>query len=204
MNEIKTKLKTMTDAIILWNESLFFEKMFQEYGISSMVSTPTAFNSPHLPPTKLLIVPSGFTFPEHAAVRNILEKPNIQKRIFDFVEKGGIFLMFSPVQEICTCHLNQSEIVFSFDRFGLEAEYVQTDVLIRRKSSLTGDQDSVYCDGRFQNIGKNFEIIESDENNQPIHILMKKGKGQIILSTVHEFLSKSYFYTLLNGPEVKI
>ena len=194
----------MTDAIILWNEPLFFEKMFQEYGISSMVSAPAAFNSPHLPPTKLLIVPSGFTFPEHAAVLNVLEKPSTQKRIFEFVEKGGIFLMFSPVQEICTCDLNRSPTVFSFDRLGLEAEYVQTDVLIRRKSLLTGEQDSVYCDGWFQNIGKNFEIVESDEKNQPVHISMKNGTGQIILSTVHEFLSKSYFYSLLDRPKVKL
>ena len=194
----------MTDAIILWNEPLFFEKMFQEYGISSMVSAPAAFNSPHLPPTKLLIVPSGFTFPEHAAVLNVLEKPSTQKRIFEFVEKGGVFLMFSPVQEICTCDLNRSPTVFFFDRLGLEAEYVQTDVLIRRKSLLTGEQDSVYCDGWFQNIGKNFEIVESDEKNQPVHISMINGKGQIILSTVHEFLSKSYFYSLLDRPKVKL
>jgi len=194
----------MTDAIILWNGPLFFEKMFQEYGISSMISTPTAFDSPHLPPVKLLIVPSGFTFPENAAVRNILEKQKTKERIFDFVEKGGVFLMFSPVQEICSCDLNRSPALFSFDRFGLEAEYVQTDILIRRKSLLTGEQDSVYCDGRFQNIGEKFEIIETDENGRPVHISMKKGKGQIILSTVHEFLSKPYFYSLLNGPKVKL
>ena len=94
--------------------------------------------------------------------------------------------------------------VFSFDRFGLEAEYVQTDVLIQRQSLLTGEQDSVYCDGYFQNVGENFKIIEKDDSGRPVHMLMKKGDGQIILSTVHEFLSKSYFYSLLDGPKVKL
>ena len=194
----------MTDAIILWNEPLFFEKVFQEYGISSMVSTPAAFNSPHLPPTKILVIPSGFTFPERVAVRSLLENQKSQRRIFDFAEKGGVVLIFSPVQEICTCSLNRSLNVFSFDWFGLEAEYVQTDVLIRKKSMLTNDLDSVYCDGYFQNIGKNFEVIEADEEGHPVHLSMKKGNGQIILSSIHEFLSKPYFDSLLNGPKVKL
>ena len=194
----------MTDAVILWNGPLFFEKMFQEYGISSMVSTPAAFNSPHLPPTKLLVIPSGFTFPENAAVRSVLENQRSQRRIFDFAERGGVVLIFSPVQEICTCSLNQPPVIFSFDRFGLEAEYVQTDILIRKKSILTDDLDSVYCDGYFQNIGKDFEVIEADEEGRPVHLSIKKGNGQIILSSIHEFLSKSYFYSLLNGPKVKL
>ena len=194
----------MTDAVILWNEPLFFEKMFQEYGISSIVSTPASFNSPHLPPIKLLIVPSGFTFPERAAVRSTLENQKTQKRIFDFVEKGGVFLIFSPVQEVCTCPLDKTPAVYSFNRIGLEAEYVQTDVLIQRQSLLTGEQDSVYCDGYFQNVGENFEIIEKDDSGRPVHLSMKKGDGRIILSTVHEFLSRPYFYSLLDGPKVKL
>ena len=193
----------MPDVIILWDTPLFFEKMFQEYGISSIVSSPAAFNSPHLPPAKLLIVPSGFTFPEHSSVSHILENQQVQRRLFDFVEKGGIFLMFSPLQEICTCGLNNALAVFSFNRFGIEAEYVQTDVMIQRKSLLTGEQDSIYCDGYFQNIGTDFEIVEIDGNGHPIHLSMKRGDGRIILSTIHEFLSKSYFYSLLDGAKIK-
>lgn len=194
----------MPDAIILWDGPLFFENMFSEYGISSTVSAPASLNSPHLPPAKLLVVPTGFTYPEHAAVSNALADSKIQKKIFDFVENGGIFLMFSPLKEISTCSSCRVPAVTDLNRFGIDAEYVQEDVLLRRSSSLTGDLDSVYCDGYFQNYDSDFSAVEKDDGERAVHLVMNHGKGRIILSSVHEFLSKTYFYSLLDGPKVKI
>lgn len=224
----------MPDVIILWDGPLFFEHMFEEYEISSTVAAPSSLNSPHLPPAKLLIVPAGFTYPEHAAVSGALEDKKIQKKIFDFVENGGVFLMFSPLKEVSTCSACRVPAVTPLARFGLAgglaAEYVQTDVLLRRGSLLTGDADSVYCDGYFRNIGSDFVVIEQADENEadetdenkiseannnkiktcktdekrPVHIAAGFGKGQIILSSVHEFLSKTYFDSLLTGPKVKL
>lgn len=194
----------MPDAIILWDSPLFFENMFSEYGISSTVSAPASLNSPHLPPAKLLVVPTGFTYPEHAAVSNALADIKIQKKIFDFVENGGVFLMFSPLKEISTCGECRISPVTDLNRFGIDAEYVQEDVLLRRSSPLTGDLDSVYCDGYFQNYDSDFSAVEKDDGGRAVHLVMNHGKGKIILSSVHEFLSKTYFYSLLDGPKVKI
>ncbi len=194
----------MPDVIILWDSPLFFEHMFQEYGISSTVAAPASLNSPHMPPAKLLIVPAGFTYPEHAAVSGALADVKIQKKIFNFVENGGVFLMFSPLKEVSTCSACREPAVTSLARFGLEAEYVQTDVLLPRSSPLTGETDSVYCDGYFRNIGGRFSVIEEDGEGRPVHIAADLGKGKIILSSVHEFLSKTYFSSLLTGPKVKL
>lgn len=194
----------MPDVIILWDSPLFFEHMFQEYGISSTVAAPASLNSPHLPPAKLLIVPAGFTYPEHASVSNALADVKIQKKIFDFVENGGVFLMFSPLKEVSTCSACRVPAVTDLKRFGLEAEYVQTDILIPRSSLLVGENDSVYCDGYFQNTGGNFSVIEKDDDGKPVHIAANFGKGKIILSTIHEFLSKTYFESLLSGSKVKL
>ncbi|MBZ3936189.1 hypothetical protein [Methanimicrococcus blatticola] len=194
----------MPDVIILWDSPLFFEHMFQEYGISSTVAAPASLNSPHLPPAKLLVVPTGFTYPEHAAVSNALADEKIQKKIFNFVENGGALLMFSPLKEVSTCSACRVPAVTSLTRFGLDAEYVQTDILLSRSSPLTGDSDSVYCDGYFQNIGGNFSVIEKDDDGKPVHIAADFGKGKIILSTIHEFLSKTYFESLLSGSKVKL
>ncbi|MDV0445431.1 hypothetical protein MmiAt1_10090 [Methanimicrococcus sp. At1] len=194
----------MPDVIILWDGPLFFERMFEEYEISSTVAAPVSLNSPHLPPAKLLVVPTGFTYPEHAAVSNALSDSKIQKKIFDFVENGGVFLMFSPLKEVSTCSACKTLAVTSLLPFGTDAEYVQEDVLIQRQNALTGDADSVYCDGYFQNFGADFSVIEKDDAGRAVHISKRLGKGQIILSSVHEFLSKTYFESLLFGPRVKL
>lgn len=193
----------MPDVLLLWDGPLFFEKMFQEYGISSIVAAPASLNAPHLPPAKMLVVPTGFTYPEHAAVSRALAAEQIQKKIFEFTEKGGVFLMFSPLKEVSTC-CSSALAVTSLLPFGLNAEYVQTDILIRRKSVLTGASEPVYCDGYFQNIGREFAVIEKDDLGRPVHIKAEHGRGQVILSSVHEFLSKTYFESLLSGPKVKL
>jgi hypothetical protein len=194
----------MPDAIILWNSPLFFFFFFEEYGISSIVAAPASLYSSHLPPANLLVVPTGFTYPEHAAVNNALADEKIQKKIFDFVEKGGVFLMFSPLKEVSICGACKEPPVTSLERFGFACEYVQTDVMILRSSPLTGESDSVYCDGYFQNIEDSFSVIEKDDTGRAVHLEMSKGKGRIILSSVHEFLSKAYFSSLLTGPKVKL
>ncbi|MDR2943892.1 MAG: hypothetical protein LBU81_02210 [Methanosarcinales archaeon] len=194
----------MPDVIILWDSPLFFEHMFQEYGISSMVAAPASLNSPHLPPAKLLVVPAGFTYPEHAAVSGALADEKVRKKIFDFVENGGVFLIFSPLKEIGSCGACREPAVTDLARFGFEAEYTQTDILILRGSPLTENTDSVYCDGYFQNIGGVFSVIETDDEGKAVHIAASLGKGKIILSSVHEFLSKAYFNSLLTGPKVKL
>lgn len=194
----------MPDVIILWDGPLFFEHMFQEYGISSTVAAPASLPSPHLPPAKLLVVPTGFTYPEHAAVSGALADVKIQKKIFNFIENGGVFLMFSPLKEVSTCSACRAPAVTSLSRFGVEAEYVQTDVLLPRSSPLTADSDSVYCDGYFQNTDARFSVIEKDGEGRPVHMAASLGKGKLILSSVHEFLSKTYFSSLLTGPKVKL
>ena len=275
----------MPDVFILWDGPLFLEHMFQEYEIPATVIAPVSLNSPHLPPTKMIVVPTGFNYPEHVAVANALSDEKIQKKIFQFVENGGVFLMFSPLQEISTCGACQKTPVVSLSRFGIDAEYVQTDVLLQRNSFLTGEIDSVYCDGYFQN-ADGFIVVEKEEggskssggscgsgggssggrsncNNgrsvgrssystnmrcsrsphfscdnssdnssdngsgnssgnssgdddggdeksneslceKPVHLLKNHGKGKIILSSVHEFLSKTYLESLLFGPRVKL
>ena len=193
----------MTSAVILWDRPLFLEKMFKEYGIPATVSLPASLHSAHLPPFKLLVVPTGFTYPEYAAVSSALADVKFQQKIFDFVEKGGVFLMFSPLKEVSSCNSCRLPPATSLERFGINAEYIQTDVMIRRPSLLTGAVDSVYCDGYFQNFGPEFTVIEKDDSGRPVHISANRGSGRIILSSVHEFLSKKYVESLVKGTKVK-
>jgi len=192
----------MSDVIILWDQPLFFENMFKEYGISASVCEPSSLHSPHLPPAKLLIVPTGFTFPEHSSVSKALSDTKTYRKIFDFVERGGVFLLFSPLRQVCAC--STKPMISSLACFGVKGEYVQTDVMILKKSPLTESLESTYCDGYFQNFDERFSVVESDENGRPVHLSMSLGDGKIIVSSIHEFLSKTYFDSLLEGPKVKL
>jgi hypothetical protein len=182
----------MSDILVLWNKPLLWNRLFQEYGMSSSSALPDALFSPHLPPAKLILIPTGF-MSLYSADAASFTKEKTAGKLTSFVENGGTLLIFSP-------KINEPA---SFSWLNLPVAFVPENISLRKKTSLL-DGESFSCDGWFQNLDENCAVIESDDMNRPIHLSVQKGKGKIILSSVHEFLSKSYFLSLLNGHKVKI
>ena len=199
----------MPDILILWDKPLFWDRLFQEYGMFSSSARPEALLSSYLPPAKLILLPAGFMSDIYTAAAISFTKEKVADRLIQFVENGGSLLIFSP-------KINEPA---SFSWLNLPITFVPKSAVLKKKTHLL-DQESFFCDGRFQNADESCTIIESDDEGCPIHLVIQKEKdtkkgtekytekdtenGKIILSSIHEFLSKSYFLSLLNGPKVKI
>jgi len=187
----------MSDILVLWNQSLLWDRLFQEYGMSSSSALPDALLSSYLPPTKLILIPAGFMSEAYTTAATSFTKEKITGKLIQFVENGGNLLVFSP-------KVNEPA---SFSWLNLPITFVPKNTVLRKKTHLL-DQESFFCDGWFQNTDESCTIMESDDKGHPIHLAIQKEKGtekgKIILSSIHEFLSKSYFLSLLNGPKVKI
>lgn len=193
----------MSDILVLWNKPLLWDRLFQEYGMFSSSASPDALLSAHLPPAKLILIPAGFMSDMYTTAAASFTKEKIAEKLLLFVENGGSLLIFAP-------KINEPA---SFSWLSLPITFVPENVFLRKKTPLL-DQESFFCDGWFQNTNENCVTIESDDMGRPIHLMIQKEKneneenknenGKIILSSLHEFLSKSYFLSLLNGPKVKI
>jgi hypothetical protein len=185
----------MSDILVLWNKPLLWDRLFQEYGMSSSSALPDALLSSYLPPAKLILIPAGFMSEKYTTAAASFTKEKAAGKLIQFVENGGNLLIFSP-------KINEPA---SFSWLSLPITFVPESLFLEKKTFLL-DRESFFCDGWFQNTG-NCTVIESDDEGRPIHLMIQKGnekKGKIILSSIHEFLSKSYFLSLLNGPKVKI
>ena len=213
----------MSDILVLWDKPLLWDRLFQEYGMFSSSALPDALLSSYLPPTKLILIPAGFMSDVYTAAAASFAKEKVVGKLIRFVENGGSLLVFSP-------KINEP---VSFSWLNLPITFVPQNAVLKKKTHLL-DQDSFFCDGWFQNMDEScaisefdescaiaksdescaiaksdeiYTITESDDKGRPIHLeIQKEGeeKGKIILSSIHEFLSKSYFLSLLNGPKVKI
>ncbi|WNY25698.1 hypothetical protein [Methanolapillus millepedarum] len=184
--------------MILWNQSVFLENLFKEYKISCRTAMPDSLNTPHIGTAKMVLIPAGF-LSEYADsdFKSSLFKEKTVKKLLAFVENGGKLLIFSPLKD--------SD--FSWLNCGFPIFYRKEDITVSKKTQLV-NQDEFFCDGFFEipgNLTKfPLSVIETDNSNRPVHISISFGKGEIILSSIHEFLSKEYFESVLAHPEVKI
>jgi hypothetical protein len=189
-------MKIMPDILVLWNRPLLWNQLFSEYGMSSSSALPEALLTSHLPPAKLILLPAGFMSKKHQTAAASFTTEKVTGKLLQFVENGGNLLAHSP-------KINEPA---SFSWLNLPITFVPESMPVLRKNTLLLDQESFFCDGWFQNADDSCIIGESDDKGRPIHMEIHKGKenGKIILSSIHEFLSKPYFLSLLNGPRVKI
>ena len=85
----------MPDVSFLSDRGNAFEKTFTEYGYTCQQVVPPAFGSPFSPPSKLLIIPSGFADKKYYKLLPALER--CASQIKTFIENGGIVLAFGAM-----------------------------------------------------------------------------------------------------------
>ncbi|WNY26262.1 hypothetical protein [Methanolapillus ohkumae] len=221
----------MTDVIILWDKPVYFERLFQEYGINTITAMPGSLNSPHLAPAKMILIPAGFL--SEKAISAGLNQKKVIDKLKNFVENGGTLLIFSPMADSDFSWLSlpvryKREDIFlsenSLSESGLSEKNPLEKNPLENKAAdllLNPDLDEYFCDGYFENLSEksifsDFEsnekvmdsalisVLKTDCKNRPVHLRIGQGKGQIILSTVHEFFSKKYFKSLLTNQKIKI
>jgi hypothetical protein len=175
----------MTDALIISSRGNVFESLFAENGMSSMQVAPGAFGSPLIPPTKLLIVPSGFADPKyykgtHPALMWSADK------IREFIENGGFVLACGPMLED-----------YDYDwlpvKLSYHMKFKEVDVRLVDPSDPAASfvkPGMLDCDGYFTAWEGNVVMVR--EENRPVLISQKVGKGYVVATSLHQWPSPEF------------
>lgn len=175
----------MSDAMIISNRGNVFETLFAESGIGGIQVAPQAFGSPFAPPTKLLIVPSGFADPKYyAGVPQALER-NAEK-IGAFLEHGGVVLAFGAMWED-----------YDYDwlpvKLSYHMKFKETDVRLVEATDPAAALVApgvLDCDGYFTAWEGNVVMVR--EENRPVLVSQPIGKGHLVAAALHQWPSAAF------------
>lgn len=174
----------MADVSFLSDRNNAFEETFKEYGYTCQQVVPSAFGSPFCPPSKLLIVPSGFANKKYYHLLPALER--CASQIEAFIEKGGIVLAFGAIYDD-----------YTYDWLPIKLSYhmhfkPQKVTLIdpNDPAALLVEPGERDCDGFFTEYEGN--VVMKDAEGRPVLVSKKYGEGYIIGAALHEYPSKQF------------
>jgi hypothetical protein len=170
----------MTEAMLVWDNPLLFEKLFTEHGIKCQRIVSDSIGTPFTPPCKCVVIPTGFANKTYTHILPGIERN--AKSFEKFVRGGGNLVIFSPV-------------VFEYEYkwLPMELEYKQqyqvTHICKEKEHEaqcIVEDTCSeIEFDGYFTKTDGEV-IFRSDEGN-PLMVVKELGEGKIIATTIHEF-----------------
>lgn len=186
----------MTDILLVRDTPSFQETAFRAYGLSFAAVCPSQTGSPYLPPAYLAILPPGFGDPEYSGLSDCFDprrpghKPPLVRFFRDFAKNGGTVLIFSPMRDAFDLSL------LGFSEEGLTGFYRRKDQYLPADPSVLKDADVMFCDGFFE-IAAPAQTPAAPAESV---VLIKKsvGKGQVIMTTIHEMPSKEFFTSLIS------
>ncbi len=188
----------MTDVMLLWDNALLFEKLFLEHDIKCQRIAPENLGTPFLPPSKCLMIPTGFANTDYTKVLNGIERS--KKKLETFVEKGGTLVIFGPMI---------SE--YEYPWLPMKLRYVQkqmsANICITKehiaRCLVEDPKMEVEFDGYFTDTEG--DVIFRDEDGNALMVVKKYGEGMIIATTIHEFPSGEFLKWIVeNAKTTKI
>ncbi len=174
----------MADASFLSDRGNVFEAAFKEYGHSCQQIVPQAFGSPFCPPSRLLIIPSGFADPKYYRILPALERN--KDRIARFLEEGGIVLAFGAMVEDYTYSWLPMRLKYDMHFKTKNVRLVKPD----SPAALLLEPGERDCDGYFTE--HDGETVMTLDDGKPVLVHKQYGKGHIIAASVHEFPEKKF------------
>ncbi len=183
-------------AGLLWDSKLLFSRYIEESGVACEHVTPHMVAAPFFRGRFVtLIIPTGFANPGYSSLLPALKASS--SRINRFVSLGGHLLVFGA----------SSEREDAYDWLPQQIRYrpdygcrdLEIDTSHYASSLLEGyDTHAVECDGYFTEYEG--RIVASSCGN-PVMIVQNIGRGEIVLTTVHEYPSKVFLKTFCSAPE---
>ena len=174
----------MADVSFLSDRNNAFEETFKEYGYTCQQIVPSAFGSPFCPPSKLLIVPSGFADKKYYKLQPALER--CVDQIKTFIENGGIVLAFGAMLTDYTYDWLPIKLSYHM-HFKSQAV---TIVDAKDPAALLIEPGEKDCDGFFTEYEGN--VVIKDTEGRPVLVSKKYGEGYIIGAALHEYPSKKF------------
>jgi hypothetical protein len=161
-----------------------FEPVFKEFGYTCQQILPQAFNSPFCPPTRLLVIPTGFASPTYYRMLPALER--CKSKIEKFIENGGIVLAYGAL-------INDYEYTWLPMKLVYQPLSKKHNVNLLNANSpgaLLFKPGPRGCDGYFAE--HDGDVVMAIDDGKPVLVHKKFGEGHIIASGMFDYPDKKF------------
>ena len=182
-------------AGLSWDSELPFNRYLEDSGVTCELITPQILAAPFYHANMVsMIVPTGFGNRMYSNLLPALRASS--DRIRKYLEKGGRILVFGAMTPAENC----------YDWLPFEVNYVHEYFSASVKldpespySSIMDDYDTtaIECDGYFRD--SEGESLAVTEDGRTIMIGQEIGKGQVIITSMHEYPSRGFLKTFCSG-----
>jgi hypothetical protein len=175
----------VTDVSFLSDRGNVFEALLREFGMTCQQVVPQAFGSPFCPPSRLLIIPSGFADPKYYKILPALE--NNRDKIARFIDDGGIVLAFGAMVEGYSYDWLPMRLKYNMHFKSKNVRLIKPD----SPAALLLEPGVKDCDGYFTE--HDGETVMALDDGKPVLVHKAYGKGHIIAAALHEYPEKRFF-----------
>jgi hypothetical protein len=184
-------------AGFVWATKQHFNRYIEESGIGCDLITPHMLAAPFFRPTiSCLIIPTGFANPAYSNLLPALRASS--PRILRFVENGGNLLVFGAAMDKPD----------AYDWLPFTVQYTHEHrpravsclpASVARLIIEDYDATCIECDGSFPS----YEAECTGSSGESAVLLENKvGKGTIVVTSIHEFPSRTFLQAFCGGEPV--
>ncbi|WOF16057.1 hypothetical protein F1737_04725 [Methanoplanus sp. FWC-SCC4] len=184
-------------AGIAWECEGYINRYLEECGINCDSITPQMMAAPFFKGRLVaLVIPTGFANKMYSGLLPALCAS--ENRIRKFVEKGGKVISFGAMSE--------NEEAYKWLPFCTKYvhEYFGSPIKIDCNSPFSEimedfNIENIECDGYFTDFDEQTDVIAQTKEGKAIMIGKKYGEGYFIVTSIHEFPSRSFIRNFCTG-----
>jgi hypothetical protein len=181
---------------LVWDSKVIFSRYIEECGVPCEHVTPHMIAAPFYRGRFVaLIIPTGFANPAYSCLLPALKASS--SRIRRFVSEGGHLLVFGAASDREDAYDWLPIRVMYHHEYG--ARHLEFDPCHPYAALLEGyDTSTIECDGYFTD--PEAPVVASACGN-PVMIAQRIGRGEIVVTTVHEYPSRTFLKNFCSAPE---
>ena len=172
---------------MIWDQKIVFARYVEDCGVQCEHLTPQMLATPFYRGRFVtMIVPTGFGNPQFSNLLPALRAA--APRINRFVNSGGRLLVFGAASDnVAAYDWLPFKLVYRHLYGSCRIEIDQSHPC----SAFLADYDAscVECDGYFT---EHEGVVVASADGRPVMIEMDAGEGRIVVSTIHEYPSRSF------------
>ena len=181
---------------LVWDSNMLFSRYIEECGVPCERITPHMIAAPfYRGRFGALIIPTGFANPSYSCLLPALKASS--SRIRRFISEGGHLLIFGAASEREDAYdWLPIRVRYHHDYGGRHLEF---DPCHPCAALLEGyDTSKIECDGYFTDYEAS--VVASSGGN-PVMIAQRIGRGEVVVTTVHEYPSRAFLKQFCTAPE---
>lgn len=174
---------------------MLFSRYVEDCGIPCEHITPHMIAAPfYRGKFVALIIPTGFANPAYSCLLPALKASS--SRIRRFVSEGGHLLVFGAASEREDAYEWLPMKVRYHHEYG--ARHLEIDPSHPCAALLEGyDSGNIECDGYFTD---HEACVVASSCGNPVMVAQRIGKGEVLVTTVHEYPSRTFLKKFCSAP----